>query len=136
MNNTPDQLTLENFERLPALLTRSEFRHWTGLSSSDLDAGVADGSIAVWHRPGEQSEKRQRKYFKWQAGRFAGYIDNCQYFEAKALLSQLEQFGCSMSTRSHEAFTGLCGRIRSVLSSEWSADNVHPSRIFGVTTEK
>lgn len=68
MNTMPEARTKEQFDKLPLLLTRAEFLHWTGLSADDLDAGCADGSIPFrLSRPGGY-----RKYFKWHVATMCG----------------------------------------------------------------
>lgn len=69
MNTMPELLTEQNFQRLPALLSRSEFQHWTGLTDLHLDAAVKSGEVRFF----KSKPNGYRKYFKWQVGRICGF---------------------------------------------------------------
>lgn len=71
-NNTP-AFTQEQFDRLPLLVSRSEFQSWTGLSDRDLQTEVASGRIPVW-RPEDKSARRRRyaRYYKWVIAQLCG----------------------------------------------------------------
>jgi len=68
----PEALTQTNFDRLPALLSRSEFRHWTGLSDEDLSAAVREGLVQTL----VIARGRHNKYYRWQVAQFAGLVDS------------------------------------------------------------
>ena len=65
----PRERTQANFHKLPGLLTRAEFQHWTGLSDGEIDEGVKVGEI----RFRQVRNGGYRKYFKAEAARIAGF---------------------------------------------------------------
>lgn len=51
----------ENFDKLPALIARSVFLDWSGLSSDELSAEVKAKRIAAYKPPGHKRAKYYKK---------------------------------------------------------------------------
>lgn len=69
METMPEERTQDNFNKLPGLLSRAEFKHWTGLSDEGLDASVKSGEI----QSRKNGDRGYKKYFKWQAAEVGGF---------------------------------------------------------------
>ena len=66
--HTPKK-TQEEFEHLPALVSRSVFQEWTGLGDRALRQLVEEQKIEVYRR----SEKSYARYYKREIGELMGF---------------------------------------------------------------
>ena len=65
----PQKFTKAEFDQLPALVSRSEFRAWTGLSDRELSRAVHDKVVPIYHT----NPRRRAKYFKFSIATLNGF---------------------------------------------------------------
>lgn len=66
-------MTQDEFNQLPALLSRGVLADVTGLSDATISEMVKQKKLKVYRPPVKNGHRRYAKYYKWQAAEIAGF---------------------------------------------------------------